>query len=561
LATATEAAADARSVRTAAELLAEAAQLAATERTATWLDQLTHTGVLTRDQRAQLAAEDGAANLTRILRRAELAGHDPYQILVDAVADRPLEGARNLSNVIYSRIRNEHRFDPLGERWAEWVPRLDNAEWNDYLRVLARAADRRTADLGARAAAEVPGWAIAAFGPPPNDSHSREEWERQAGLVAAYREFRGHDDPVEALGSAPKPGQVEAYAAYRAAWRALGRPEVEREEFELSDGQLRLRKRAWEREKAWGPRYVGNELAGTSQAAATHRQTAALRTAEAAAAVDSVQRPRLRTEAAQATALARVLEQQAAKLQIIDDARARWLAHTAMTRVKAERSQAELDARHLDDTEPEQHITAAEWLAAHRAAVADDERHRDVTDADVTDRPDDLHMAVEHTHARASADAARGRLDEDRHAGRPAAEHGDKRDARRDRDLLHAQDPSQELRSVSSDRYKPARELASPTHDVPQPDLREIAAREPAPVREDVVRVPNAEETSDALAAAHRALAEIRARETLDAHEQAEHRAVQLTRWNTDDRGADEQLQRVNDDAAELAVAYDRGGP
>ena len=77
LAIATESAHDAGSVRTAAELLADAAQLAATERTAVWLDQLTTAGALTPEQRARLAAEDGAASLARILRRAELAGHDP----------------------------------------------------------------------------------------------------------------------------------------------------------------------------------------------------------------------------------------------------------------------------------------------------------------------------------------------------------------------------------------------------------------------------------------------------------------------------------------------------
>ena len=67
LATATDAVADARSVRTAAELLADAAQLAATERTTTWLDQLADHGLTTAKQRARIAVEDGAANLTRIL--------------------------------------------------------------------------------------------------------------------------------------------------------------------------------------------------------------------------------------------------------------------------------------------------------------------------------------------------------------------------------------------------------------------------------------------------------------------------------------------------------------
>jgi len=163
LVVASESVDEARTVRAAAELLADAAQLAATERTPTCLDQLTNAGVLTRAQRTQLAAEDGAANLTRILRRAELAGHDPRQVLVDAVADRPLDGVRNASNVIYSRIRHAHRFDPCGESWQAWVPTVDNADWRDYLGVLAAAADRRAAVLGAQVAAEQQAWAVEAF--------------------------------------------------------------------------------------------------------------------------------------------------------------------------------------------------------------------------------------------------------------------------------------------------------------------------------------------------------------------------------------------------------------
>ena len=206
---------------------------------------------------------------------------------------------------------------------------------------------------------------------PTEPAPTATEWEHRAGLVAAYRELRGHDDPTDALGPAPQPGQVEAYAAYRAAWRALGRPEIDREELELSDGQLRIRIRAYEREAAWAPRYVGNELAGTHQAAAHHRQTAALRAAEAAAAADpdragpaAAPRPRRPPRSPS------ILDARAAELQQLDDARARWLAHTAGTRAAADRAKAELAARHVDDTEPEQQVTAEEWLAAHRAALA-----------------------------------------------------------------------------------------------------------------------------------------------------------------------------------------------
>jgi hypothetical protein len=346
--------------------------------------------------------------------------------------------------------------------------------------------------------------------------------------VAAYRELRGHDDPVDALGPAPKPGQVEAYAAYRGAWRALGRPEVEREKLELSDGQLRIRVRAWDREKTWGPRYVGNELAGTRQAAATHRQTAALRAAEATSADDSDEQARLRTEAAQAAALAELLDARATALQTVDDARARWLAHTATTRVEAEQSQAELAARHLDDPEPDQHVTAEEWLTAHQAAQAEDERHRDIIETDVPDLHD-VRPKLSNPDDRNLAGPAR-------HLDRDGRDMGD------DRRGPHDQD------TAAADRRSPL--------DAPEPDLREAASREPVQRHEDVVRVPTADETADALAGAHRALAEIRTREFLDAREETEHRAAQLHRWHAADRA---EHQQARDEGVELEPAtYER---
>ena len=388
LATATESSTQTGSTRTAVELLADAAQLAATERTAVWLDQLTAENVLSPELRAKVAAEDGAATLTRVLRRAELAGHNPRQVLHDAIADRSLTDARNATNVLYSRITHERRFDPVGTSFAEWVPRTDNREWNTYLGALAEAADQRAAELGREVADEAPPWAVAAFGPVPAQSTERTEWQRQAATVAAYRELCGHADPAEALGSAPQPGQAEAYAAYRAAWRVLGRPEIERDELEMSDGQLRMRVRAYDRELPWAPRYVGNELAGAHQAAATHRQTAALRSAEADTTTDPAEQTRLQREAADAASLAQVLHNRAAELQKLDDARAKWLAHTAGTRAAAERAQSMLAERHADDAEPEQVVTAEEWLTAHRDALTEDEQHRAITEHDIDDRPD-----------------------------------------------------------------------------------------------------------------------------------------------------------------------------
>jgi hypothetical protein len=144
----------------------------------------------------------------------------------------------------------------------------------------------------------------------------------------------------------------------------------------MSDGQLRVRIRAAEREENWAPRYVGNELAGTHQAADAQRRTAALRAAEAEA---SDEPDPLLLQSREAGALAEVLDRRAVELQEIDDARARWLAHTAATRAAGERAQAEFAIRHAGE-EPEPVVTAEEWLAAHRADQADEDRHREITE-------------------------------------------------------------------------------------------------------------------------------------------------------------------------------------
>ncbi|MGM0720967.1 MAG: MobF family relaxase [Actinomycetota bacterium] len=481
LAVATESAEHAASTRTVAELLADAAQLAATERTRDHLDHLVADGSLTGEQRARIAAEDGAASLTRVLRRAELAGLDPHAVLADAVDRGPLTGSRNLTNVLYSRIRDAHRFDPVGDTWPAWTPRTDNAEWRDYLTALATAADDRAATLGRDAATDPPAWATTAFGDCPAEADQRDEWCAAVGRVAAYREMRGHtsDDGDDVLGPAPKPGQVEEFAAYRAAWRTLGRPEIDREHLELSNGQLRARVRAYERELAAAPRYVANELAGTRQTAATQQQSAALRRAEADAVTDPGERQRILDEATQAAALAAVLDARAEQLQQIDDARASWLAHTAQTRVQAELSKAELSARDADD-DPDQQVTAAEWKAAHDTAMAEEDAHREITDTDLAEG-DDL------------------------------------------------------------DDTRPIR--ADTAAETGWDDIREQVERDPRASHEDIVRVPDAAETTGHLDHASRILDEIRYRDTGDDLARAE----ELNRWHTDD-------QTAEDDAADVPV-------
>jgi conjugative relaxase-like TrwC/TraI family protein len=495
LATAVESADDMGNVRTPAELLADAADLATAGRTAAWLDELVDNGHLTPQDRARIAVEDGGPTLTRLLRRAELAGHDPRQVLTNAVAGRPLDGARQLTHVIHHRITAAVSLDPQGDSYRDWTPRVDDPSWQHYLDTLADATDERRAELGRQAATECPQWAVEAFGLPPEDADARVEWIHKAGVVAAYREQAGQDDPAIALGAAPKPGQVEAYASWCAAWRTLGYPEADRDELEMSDGQLRLRIRAHDREAAWAPRFVANELAGTRHAAEQQRQIATLRAAEADNASDPEARDRLETEAADAAALADTLEQRVAELTTVDDARALWLAHTAETRAAAERARAELSSRHADREQDDTLVTAEEWLAEHEAAMRAEDTHREIT------------------------------------ADYDLAEHQPAVDT-----------------SYESD------ELAADAVETAVPDVREVAAEEPAEAAEDVVQVPTAEDTADAVARAQRALAEIRQCEQAEAQLAAEEaRAEQLARWHTDDAAR----QAAADDmarAVEMAV-------
>ncbi|SNR29156.1 conjugative relaxase domain-containing protein, TrwC/TraI family [Haloechinothrix alba] len=559
LATATESAQDMESVRTPAELLADASELATAGRTARWLDELADTGALTSDERARLAAEDGSATLSRILRRAELAGHDPRAVLADAVGDRSLSGARQLSNVLYHRIASRNTLDPRDDSYADRVPTVDEPDWRAYLDSLAAAADQRQRTLGEQVAENPPQWAIEALGPVPDDPSEAGDWVTRAGAVAAHRELTGHDDPAEPIGTPPRAGQVEAYASWRCAWRALGRPESQRDELEMSDGQLRMRVRAAQREAAWAPRYVGNELAGTIQAADQHRHTASLRSTEAEATSDPERQAQLRQQADEAAALAEALDARTAHLREAEQARGRWLAHTAATRAASDRATAELSARGADaDPATDDHVTAEEWLAAHEAANAIEDPHRHVTGehelAEVQrEREADHHAAI-----------APGPEPEQTAAADRAAEA--EPESPRDREAVSVEDADADRTGGRDTVDSPgdldagtAQEAEAATDDVAEqqpesarPDLREVAVEEPAPAEDDTVRVPSADDTADSVQRAQRALAEIAQREAAERQREAdEARAAQLAQWHAQDQAA-EQAAAVEHDTMQL---------
>ena len=307
-------------------------------------------------------------------------------------------------------------------------------------------------------------------------------WTRRAGLVAAQRELADLDDPNVALAGPPKPEQVEAYAGWRASWRALGRPDAGRDEAEMSDGQLRLRIRAYQREKAWEPSYVAPELSGTSQAEARHRQTEQLRRAAAETAADPDERERLLREADAAAALAQTLAERKELLAHADNIRGLWYAHTAETRAAAQRAEAELAARGIDSEHPPQTTSTQDWLQNNAPDAAVDDPDRAPSD--------EAELADEATKRRDEA-------------------------------------------TVFDDRADESAELASE-------DIRALTADDASPdAPDDWSRVPTAEETAGTIARAQRALAELERRRVVDEQlAKDEDREADLNRWHVDDQEA-----------------------
>ena len=270
------------------------------------------------------------------------------------------------------------RLDPVGDSYAEWIPRVDDPQWQRYLAALAAAADdrRERARRGAAPTSRRSGRSRRSA-PPPDGAAGARGVGAPGRPVAAYRELRGHDDDATALGAPPKAGQVEAYAAYRAAWRALGRPEVDRDELEMSDGQLRMRVRAYEREKAWAPRYVGT----SSPAPARPPPTTARPPPCARPRPRHADRRRAgpaRTRGRRGRGPRRGARRARRAAARSNDARA-VAAHTAGTRAAADRAEAVLP-RATRDEAPEPEVTAEEWLALHDEAMRAEDPHREITD-------------------------------------------------------------------------------------------------------------------------------------------------------------------------------------
>jgi hypothetical protein len=224
-------------------------------RTGRLLDQLAATGELSGHHRVDLAADDARGTLDPLLRRVELAGHDPAAVLRGAVNAGSLDGSASVAQVLHFRIRNTLGDDLRTEiaSYRDLLPGDLPEASRPGLEALADAADARRAELARDALDDQPQWAREALGPVPADEEGRSEWARAAGWAASYRELADHVDPADALGTAPPAGLAERHAIFRTAHDVLDLPGAGAEEESMTEGRLRNRVAAYEREENWAP--------------------------------------------------------------------------------------------------------------------------------------------------------------------------------------------------------------------------------------------------------------------------------------------------------------------
>ncbi|WP_158071610.1 MobF family relaxase [Pseudonocardia sp. Ae717_Ps2] len=243
--------------------------------------------VLGPQQVEQLRQESGYGRLLRAVREAEMAGHNAEAVLVEAVTERGFAGADSVSDVVRWRLRTntaarepEQAVDPRD--WTTLAAPLDG-EVGEYAQALAVLATDRQDVLGRQVAEQSPEWATAHLGPVPDAVEAaaeRAEWERRAGIAAAYRELHRVPDEQVSLGAAPS----REYEFHRALWSharaALGQPVDVSDPEAADDGELYAATERWVREQQAAPPWVAEELAEAHRSLHEHQITFQLAAAE-----------------------------------------------------------------------------------------------------------------------------------------------------------------------------------------------------------------------------------------------------------------------------------------
>ena len=303
------------------------------------------------------------------LRTHEIGGRSIADSL-DAITARPLEGARSIAAVLHGRLGKEP--PPLRGKTGTWAERAPQSA-PEHVAETQHMLDQRQADLGRELAERPPQWALQAWGVPPAQQESaarRADWEKQAGIVGAYREAAGITDPQQAIGPPPA-NQAQLREAFHSAVRALQLPDNDALLRSMGRGEHEVRIDRYRQAEAAAPADVSAELASAER---QHRD----QVAKAQAAREAGNK----AAAASASILAEMRGQELAGLRVADAARREWREATAQSEAAARDSARELRARGLDERIP---VTDAEVAEAgqepRETPVMDPERARELREA------------------------------------------------------------------------------------------------------------------------------------------------------------------------------------
>jgi conjugative relaxase-like TrwC/TraI family protein len=375
------------SLKTVTALYEETMRQFCRDRANVWLDELATDGAITVEERQRLASEKGSEQLGRLLRVVEQAGHDPKQVLREAATGSSLEGSRQLAPVLHTRISQRYKNELKLDADACTLPPADAPqEYQEHFEELQDIIRERRSDLGREQAEQPSAWALDTLGPVPEDIFERSAWEDRAGHIAAHREASGWTDEEKPLGPAPGMGKTEARAAWAQAWTAAGRPESTAEEHELSEGALRNRVRAMQREEQALPPNVYQEMQAVEKEIMQARHEAAQARNLADTIEDDWEAALAREKAAEHESYAERWEAKRTGLQEQDDARRLLRERTAVTRDLGERAYSELvRTRGAKVDDEDDRVTAEEWLKLDQQARVEDDQHRPIAENDLTE--------------------------------------------------------------------------------------------------------------------------------------------------------------------------------
>jgi hypothetical protein len=280
------------------------------------------------------------------LREHEIGGR-PIPDLLDAITAEPLTGLRSIAAGLHGRAGKE----PAPARgtttgWAERAPQDASAE----ITASGAMMDTRQAELGRQLAARPPQWALERWGDPRTATPALlADWQRRAGIVAAYREAAGVTTEAYPIGPPPS-GNAPVREAFHAAVTALALPDDAALLKAMGQGELEARVDEWDRKAAVALPDV--------QAEVSERKLAA---ADASARADIALGAGNPDAAAEHEHQAAEHAGELARLAVADAARREWLEANAGKQAAAAAAERELRGRGLAARIP---VTDAEMAAA-----------------------------------------------------------------------------------------------------------------------------------------------------------------------------------------------------